>query len=80
MIVGLGSLATKGIRYDIDFTGARALNDVLDLFPVLGQMSGRLAGTLSGGQQQQLAIGRALIAAANRPNSMSCAISAPATT
>jgi urea transport system ATP-binding protein len=41
---------------------ASALDDVLDLFPVLAEMSNRLAGTLSGGQQQQLAIGRALVA------------------
>ncbi len=41
---------------------AGALSEVLDLFPVLGEMSGRVAGMLSGGQQQQLAIGRALVA------------------
>ncbi|MBI5551324.1 MAG: ATP-binding cassette domain-containing protein, partial [Desulfobacterales bacterium] len=34
---------------------------VFELFPVLGQMLGRLGGDLSGGQQQQLAIGRALV-------------------
>jgi len=34
---------------------------VFDLFPVLRQMLGRLGGDLSGGQQQQLAIGRALV-------------------
>ena len=33
---------------------------VLELFPVLRQMMGRRGGDLSGGQQQQLAIGRAL--------------------
>lgn len=38
-----------------------ALDAVLDLFPVLREMSGRAAGMLSGGQQQQLAIGRALV-------------------
>ena len=37
------------------------LAEVYDLFPVLGEMSGRLAGALSGGQQQMLAIGRALM-------------------
>jgi urea transport system ATP-binding protein len=34
---------------------------VFELFPVLGRMLGRLGGDLSGGQQQQLAIGRALV-------------------
>ncbi len=34
---------------------------IYDLFPVLKDMKGRLGGDLSGGQQQQLAIGRALV-------------------
>ena len=34
---------------------------VFDLFPVLKSMLNRLGGDLSGGQQQQLAIGRALV-------------------
>jgi urea transport system ATP-binding protein len=34
---------------------------VLELFPVLKQMFGRKGGVLSGGQQQQLAIARALL-------------------
>lgn len=34
---------------------------IYDLFPVLKQMTDRLGGDLSGGQQQQLAIGRALV-------------------
>ncbi|MBI3507748.1 MAG: urea ABC transporter ATP-binding subunit UrtE [Proteobacteria bacterium] len=39
----------------------RAMNDeVYDLFPVLKDMLGRRGGDLSGGQQQQLAIARAL--------------------
>jgi branched-chain amino acid transport system ATP-binding protein len=38
------------------------LDSVYELFPVLAEMRGRLAGALSGGQQQMLAIGRALMA------------------
>lgn len=38
-----------------------AMDEVLELFPVLGDMGHRIAGMLSGGQQQQLAIGRALV-------------------
>jgi urea transport system ATP-binding protein len=34
---------------------------IFDLFPVLKKMLGRRGGDLSGGQQQQLAIGRALV-------------------
>ncbi|MGD9843549.1 MAG: urea ABC transporter ATP-binding subunit UrtE [Steroidobacteraceae bacterium] len=34
---------------------------IFEMFPVLKQMLGRRGGDLSGGQQQQLAIGRALI-------------------
>jgi branched-chain amino acid transport system ATP-binding protein len=37
------------------------LDEVYELFPVLGEMRERLAGALSGGQQQMLAIGRALM-------------------
>ena len=35
---------------------------VAELFPVVAEFAHRLAGTLSGGQQQQIAIARALIA------------------
>ncbi|HPI24267.1 MAG TPA: ABC transporter ATP-binding protein [Spirochaetota bacterium] len=40
----------------------RELGDVYRLFPRLEERSGQLAGTLSGGEQQMLAIGRALMA------------------
>ena len=36
-------------------------DEIYELFPVLKDMMGRRGGDLSGGQQQQLAIGRALI-------------------
>jgi urea transport system ATP-binding protein len=36
-------------------------SELYDLFPVLESMLGRRGGDLSGGQQQQLAIGRALV-------------------
>ena len=47
--------------------GARASRDeslawVHELFPRLGERAGQLAGSLSGGEQQMLAIGRALMA------------------
>ena len=41
---------------------AEALESVYELFPVVEETRRRPAGLLSGGQQQQLAIGRALVA------------------
>jgi len=38
-----------------------AVEEVYDLFPVVREFGRRQAGALSGGQQQQLAIGRALV-------------------
>ncbi len=49
-------LATRGARTPIPA-------ELFDLFPVLRQMLQRRGGDLSGGQQQQLAIARALAAA-----------------
>jgi urea transport system ATP-binding protein len=46
----------------VDAARSRELLDrVYDLFPVLPSMLSRMGGDLSGGQQQQLAIGRALM-------------------
>jgi urea transport system ATP-binding protein len=42
-------------------SAARIPSEVFDMFPVLRQMLGRRGGDLSGGQQQQLAIARALV-------------------
>ena len=42
--------------------GPAALDAVYELFPILAEFRARRAGALSGGQQQQLAIGRALVA------------------
>lgn len=47
------SLLPKGERHVPDY--------IFELFPVLKQMLSRRGGDLSGGQQQQLAIGRALV-------------------
>ena len=40
---------------------AASLEHVLALFPILRERTGQLAGTLSGGEQQMLAIGRGLM-------------------
>lgn len=40
---------------------AKDLQQVYELFPVLGQRRDQLAGTLSGGEQQMLAMGRAML-------------------
>lgn len=53
----LGTYANrKGIHF------AQELKRIYTLFPILEERKDQLAGTLSGGQQQMVAIGRALIA------------------
>jgi branched-chain amino acid transport system ATP-binding protein len=48
--------------YRLRDTNARAdLERVFQLFPILAERSGQAAGTLSGGEQQMCAIGRALM-------------------
>ena len=39
----------------------KALDEVMELFPILNERLTQMAGTLSGGEQQQLAIARALM-------------------
>jgi urea transport system ATP-binding protein len=51
---GLSALAGRGKR------GGQVPQHIFDLFPKLWDIRGRAAGFLSGGEQQQLAIGRAL--------------------
>ena len=49
---------------DVDGGGTKfTIDDVLDLFPRLAERFHQLAGALSGGEQQMLAIGRGLMAA-----------------
>ena len=55
MLTGLTMVKTLHASFD------KHAYEVFDLFPVLKQMLGRRGGDLSGGQQQQLAIGRALV-------------------
>jgi branched-chain amino acid transport system ATP-binding protein len=52
----LGSLAPRAKRQR-----AESLEWVMELFPRLGQRQKQLAGTMSGGEQQMLAIGRGLM-------------------
>jgi branched-chain amino acid transport system ATP-binding protein len=51
-----------GLAARRESNGRDALADAFALFPVLREFRSRSAGALSGGQQQQLAIGRALVA------------------
>ncbi|CCH91885.1 putative branched-chain amino acid ABC transporter (ATP-binding protein) [Microcystis aeruginosa PCC 9432] len=54
LVLGLEALPTKRKNATIP-------EEIFDLFPVLKTMLSRMGGDLSGGQQQQLAIARALV-------------------
>ena len=56
LLMGFEALEKHDLRARV-----QALDEVYTLFPVLRQMGARMAGSLSGGQQQQLAIGRVLV-------------------
>jgi len=47
--------------YILDSVPQDRLQGVYDRFPILGERTGQTAGSLSGGQQQMLAMGRALM-------------------
>lgn len=53
-------MAAYGAGIPASEYGSR-LDSALQLFPILGERMGQLAGTLSGGQQQMLAVARALV-------------------
>ena len=59
LILGAYQRYSRSQRQQIQET----LDLVFNLFPILKERSGQLAGTLSGGEQQMLAIGRALMSA-----------------
>ncbi len=52
----MGFEATNASQPDLE-----AIEEVYGIFPVVKEMRKRVAGTLSGGQQQQLAFGRVLV-------------------
>ena len=54
-------LGAYGCRRDRKAT-QETLERVYSLFPILKERSGQIAGSMSGGQQQMVAIGRALMA------------------
>ncbi len=56
LLMGLEALSGSELK-----NSDQKVEEVYEIFPVLKQMGKRVAGTLSGGQQQQLAIGRILV-------------------
>lgn len=68
---GKSVIAELTVKENLDLTGlwrkdkkdvAKATEEVIELFPILGERLSQTSGSLSGGERQMLAIGRALIA------------------
>ena len=68
---GKSVIAELSVKENLALTGlwrkdkkdvAAATAEVVELFPILGQRMAQMAGSLSGGERQMLAIGRSLIA------------------
>lgn len=55
LLVGASNPRAKALRQ-------RTLDEVFELFPILAERRLQIAGTMSGGQQQMVAVGRALMA------------------
>lgn len=61
------NLTMGAFAYSWDATSKRTFDDIMDRFPVLASRLSQQAGSLSGGEQQMLVIGRALM---SRPKLM----------
>jgi branched-chain amino acid transport system ATP-binding protein len=61
MMTVLENLRIGSVLPEAKANREKTLHEVFDLFPILGKRQGQLANTLSGGEQQMLAIGRGLM-------------------